>query len=91
MERKKYEWKQEVLTPKSKRWNTFVTKLEGKEGCNFTGKGKNIKWTCDATKKRPLARKILSKIRGVNIPATLRYFTLHGGHCDCEILFNVDK
>jgi len=25
----------------------------------------------------------------VDIDASLKFFEMHGGHCDCEILFNV--
>lgn len=80
-----------VLTPKSNRWNAFTERLNGKDGCNFKGIGKDITWTCDNSRKRPLARKILEKMGNINIPATMRYFSRHGGYCDCEILFNVDK
>jgi Protein of unknown function (DUF2695) len=37
------------------------------------------------------AKKVLAEMGDVDIPASLEYFENHGGYCDCEILFNVDR
>jgi hypothetical protein len=84
----------EVMTPENERWRDFVEKLGGKEGCNFEEKTKgypnSVTWNCSSKPDRPLAKAILEKMGNVDIPETMKYFHEHGGHCDCEILFNVD-
>ena len=79
----------EVMTPDNARWDEFVVRLEGPEGCNFhkDDEGDTL-WTCKAKIERPLARKLLEKM-GMDIEESLNYFNDHGGYCDCEILFNV--
>lgn len=78
------------------RWNEFVERLEGPEGCNFhesvPGDVSSVQWTCAGGNDKALATKIL---KGMNfsardISASLKFFDEHGGHCDCEILFNVN-
>ena len=67
----------------------FLKRLEGKEGCNFQGKGKNMTWKCDS-KTHTLSRKILTnmKISEEEQNTFLKECESHGGYCDCEILFN---
>jgi hypothetical protein len=83
----------EILTPEHERWVEFTERLEGPEGCNFQenpewpGTGM---WQCDASEDRPKARAILERMGGFDIEATLDFFSEYGGHCDCEILFNVE-
>jgi len=74
------------MTTENERWNEFVTRLAGEEGCNFTEDGK---WQCSGKSERPFATNILEKMGNIDIPATMEYFEEHGGFCDCEILFNV--
>ena len=82
----------EVLTVDSARWEEFSTRLDGPEGCNFHKDEKGeIRWKCKAGTNQSLARAILEKMGGIDVDATLAYCTEHGGHCDCEILFNVDR
>ena len=80
-----------IMTTKNERWDEFTEKLEGKDGCDFTGEGKNIKWNCNGDESRPIARKILEEMGDIDIEKTMKYFDEHGGHCDCEILFNVNR
>lgn len=75
----------EIMNKENPRWKEFCTRLEGKEGCNFT---KDF-WQCDGERNRPLATAIMQKIGNVDIEASKEYFDNHGGYCDCEILFNV--
>lgn len=72
------------------RMKLFFSKLEGKDGCNFRRVSGKTAWTCDATAKRPLAHKILRamKVPAGSIKEIMGVATKHGGHCDCEILFN---
>lgn len=34
-------------------------------------------------------REILALFPNVNIEASIAHFKEHGGHCDCEVMFNV--
>ena len=83
-----------IMNKKNPRWDEFLCRLDGKEGCNFRKiKGKDgLTWTCDSKDRgRPLATKIL-KAMGLTdkeIKGSMKYFDDNGGHCDCEILFNV--
>ena len=78
-----------ILTKEHKRWKEFITRLEGKDGCNFRKVEGKTKWDCDSSEERPLARKILSSMGGIDIEETMKYFKAKGGLCDCEIVFNV--
>jgi len=79
------------MTPDHPRWNEFLNRLEGIEGCNFErdSDGKWI-WNCDATTDRPLATTILKRMSvDIDIEETLAFFDEHSGFCDCEIVLNV--
>lgn len=82
----------------------FFERLEGPEGCDFKaekiekgerrkGDHKAIKWKCAGRNDKSLSEKILDSM-GVD-PITKRDFLswCHrmGGHCDCEIIFNVKE
>jgi hypothetical protein len=76
---------------KNKQIKELLTRLEGPEGCNFRyEKGKGV-WNC--RQDFYYARKILRKME---IPkeerdALIKECKEHGGHCDCEILFNAEE
>ena len=76
-----------ILTPDHPRWNEFAERLEGPEGCAFT---ETPSWRCYGGHDKHFAKAILESMRGIDVEGTLRYFDEHGGHCDCEILFNID-
>lgn len=78
-----------VMTPKHRRWQEFVLRMEGPDGCDFQEVDGQYVWTCDATAARPAARRLLEAM-GFDVEASLAYFSEHGGHCDCEILYNVE-
>ena len=82
-----------MLTPTHPRWREFTQRLGGPEGCNFREEAGQMKWKCGGRHDQSLARKILGRMGFLDgeIEDTLEYFTDHGGHCDCEILFNVDS
>ena len=78
------------MEPGHLRWEEFERRLEGPEGCNFR-KDENgeIIWDCDDwTHEKPKTRAILSAM-GMDVEGSLAYFDEEGGHCDCEVLFNV--
>jgi hypothetical protein len=87
--------KLEIMSPKNKKWNQFCKRLDGKEGCNFrstTGDVSGVVWNCKGGEDKTFAKKILKKYYPeIDIKETFKYFDEHGGHCDCEILFNVDN
>lgn len=87
--------KLEIMTPDNKRWQEFIEKLEGPEGCNFKEKVKgypqSITWQCSSKKDRHFTTSILNKMGNIDVKKSLKYFDKHGGNCDCEILFNVDR
>ncbi len=74
------------MTPNHPEWEEFMDRLSGEEGCNFTEEG----WTCYGGHDKRFATAILQSMQGVDVEASLLYFEDHGGHCDCEIVFNVD-
>lgn len=85
---------QEVMTPAHPKWDEFLLRLRGPEGCNFRYKGKGKKstdiiWTCDGTANLPLTRALLAQYPGVDVEESIAYYKAHGGHCDCEVVFNV--
>ena len=79
----------EVMTPKHPRWVEFCNRLAGPEGCDFKKKPDgDATWTCAGGNDKTFATKIL-KAMNMDVAASLAHFDEHGGHCDCEILFNV--
>jgi hypothetical protein len=79
-----------IMTPDHLRWDEFCNRLAGPEGCNFHDET----WTCDSRDhSKPFCRKILEDMGFADqeIAATLEFFDEHGGYCDCEVLFNVDR
>lgn len=84
------------MTKKHPRWNEFLERLEGPEGCDFKlvgppGRG-DTTWTCDGGRDKSKAQAILADMGFTweEIEESCEYFDNHGGHCDCEILFNVN-
>jgi hypothetical protein len=79
------------LTPAHHSWPRFYDLLTGPEGCNFRqdGNGKTT-WTCYGGWDKRFAWTILTKyFPGLDPFMTMDSFERRGGHCDCEILFNV--
>lgn len=72
----------------------YLRMLEGPKGCNFHRgyKGQPI-WKCKGGTDKSLSRKILKKlgVSDVDIAKVHSFATMHGGHCDCEIIFNAKK
>jgi hypothetical protein len=80
--------------PDHPRWNEFAEALAQKMEWFHDGRT----WLCDGdgsgasdpAKVHRHAKHVMAQMGGVDIPASLAYFGEHGGHCDCEILWNVD-
>jgi len=82
--------KNEIMNPHHFDWYKFIDKLVGPEGCNFRDGEKGTTWNCKGGHDKSLSRKILLKYwKGVSLLKTFAYFDDHGGHCDCEVVFNV--
>ena len=79
-----------TMTVSKPQWREFCRRLGGPEGCNFqkSAAGK-LTWKCDS-KGLPIATGILNKMC-FDIESSLAYFRKHGGFCDCEVLFNVER
>jgi len=81
----------EVMTPENPRWSKFIELLEGPEGCNFKkDKKRAYTWKCKGGTDKSYAIAILKEMGNIDIDASVEYFDEHGGHCDCEIVFNVN-
>jgi hypothetical protein len=80
----------EVLKPGSRRWEEFVTVLRKviyERSCdNDLGLNPGAPELV-----RSGAKAIMEAMGDVDINASLTHFDGHGGFCDCEILWNVDK
>lgn len=89
--------RQTFMNPSHPRWREFCERLEGPDGCNFRektpGDPDSITWTCGGGMDKTFAAAILKKMgfSELAIEASLAYFEAYGGHCDCEILFNVES
>jgi len=82
----------EIMNPEHPRWDEFCERLEGPEGCDFKKDelGK-VSWRCFGRYDKRYAKKIMREMKGIDIAKTVEYFNQLGGHCDCEILFNVNR
>lgn len=76
-----------IMTPAHPRWLDFVDALGGPEGCDF----KKMTWRCNSARAvmpHEYSIKLLQRF-GARVTRSLVYFEEHGGHCDCEVCFNV--
>jgi len=81
------------MTVSKPQWQEFVRRLEGPKGCNFRLREKGssaIIWDCSSSHHFELASPILRSM-GFDVEKSIAYFRKHGGFCDCEILFNVER
>lgn len=82
----------DAMLPEHPRWDEFLDRLEGPEGCDFKeDENGEVTWTCGGRFDKSHAHRIL-KGMGLDdaaIEESFAYYTANGGHCDCEILFNV--
>lgn len=76
----------QIMNPLHPRWTEFMDKLCGPTACNFS----ETAWICNNSTECTFARIILSTFDNIDVDEFIRYFHMHGGHCDCEIVFNVE-
>lgn len=77
----------EIVKPDSPRWEEFIDRLAGPEACDFK---EDDTWKCKGGHNRDMAKRILEDMGDVDLIETMSYFSANGGHCDCEIVFNVE-
>jgi len=84
----------EIMNTDHELWNEFAARLEGPGGCNFRREDKNdpnsLTWKCAGGMNKDFAIAILKTMPNIDIERSVAFFDEHGGHCDCEILFNVE-
>jgi hypothetical protein len=86
----------ELMSLSHPRWEEFVERLSGQEGCNFRerrpGDPSSLEWDCRGGWDQGAAYAILCSMGLTHAAAiaSLEFFAANGGHCDCEIIFNVD-
>jgi len=76
------------ILPRHPRWEEFLDRLRGPEGCNF-----KTTWTCFGGTDKRFSRRILADM-GLSehaIETSLAYFEDQGGYCDCEVVMNLDS
>jgi hypothetical protein len=85
-----------VMMPTHPRWQEFLKRLDGPEGCNFRTKGRRETWRCAGAESADsylFSRQIMIAmgLTAGEVTASLKYFRKHGGYCDCEVVFNVGR
>lgn len=84
-----------VMTPDHPRWVEFYDRLAGPEGCDFRDEDGRTTWQCAGGRDQTFARAILERMsvetpdEPLDVAGSLTFFSMRGGHCDCEIIFNV--
>jgi hypothetical protein len=78
-----------VLTPDSPRWNEFAEGLFAMiDHYNCDGDGDGDSKPENVHRHSKL---VMGQMGNVDVDGSLEYFHEHGGHCDCEVLLNVDR
>jgi hypothetical protein len=79
-----------IMNAEHPRFKEFINLLSGPQGCDFK-EGDGYSWTCSNTTDCPLSRRILGDMgfSEDEITASVQFFHKNGGHCDCEVVFNV--
>ena len=80
----------QIMSPLHFRWQEFCARLEGPDGCDFKkDENGDFTWKCGGGMDKSKAIAIMESMGNIDIEKSCAYFDAHGGHCDCEILFNV--
>ena len=86
--------KMNVMRTTHPRWEAFLARLDGPEGCNFRVEDGRETWTCaggESVDSHIFSRQIMVAmgLTDDEVTASLKYFREHGGFCDCEVVWNV--
>jgi hypothetical protein len=77
----------EPILPRHPRWDEFIERLAGPEGCDF----QNDQWTCSG--ELELTKRILREmgLEESSIDVSASYFKDHSAYCDCEVVINIGR
>lgn len=94
MSRQRHPKKPVIMTPAHPLWELFYNTLAGPGYCDF--QENPLTWKCKGGNDKTFSSKILEDLKAKKIPnldvqGSLDYFSEHGGHCDCEVIFNVAR
>lgn len=80
-----------VMTPWNPRWPEFFDELVGSDWDKREAvRCKGVLMLADGTfNKESLAIKILEDMN-MDLKASVAFWVSHGGHCDCEVIYNVE-
>lgn len=85
------------MDPQHPRWEEFLGRLQGPEGCNFRivqGANKQrLTWDCSHFTDYPLCARILANM-GLSASEVLESFVFFhswGAYCDCKVPWRVRK
>jgi hypothetical protein len=74
-----------IMAPSHRRWDEFVVRLESALTANHEGDG----WGCDHDLALSALVLAVMRVDDDDVHATLDFFKSQGGHCDCEVMFNI--
>jgi hypothetical protein len=78
------------MTMDHPRWAEFLDRLDGPEGVDAQESDAGFRFCCHHDHR--FARRILARmgLDRAEVAASVEWFELHGGFCDCEVLLNVE-
>ena len=78
-----------LMTAEHPLWTHFCARLGGPKGVAWhVDEGGQHRWKCDGD--HAAAFEILNAMAGIDVDRSLEWMSEHDGHCDCEILLNID-
>ena len=75
------------IIPGHPRWEEFLDRLCGSAACDFRAE----RWTCFGDTRFSRAILLSMGLSEAAVERTLAIYRRRGGHCDCEVVFNVSR
>ena len=77
----------EPILPRHPRWDEFIERLAGPDGCDF----QKDEWICSG--ELEMTRRILREmgLEDASIDVSTSYFKDHSAYCDCEVVINIGR
>lgn len=73
-------------------WEDLFVRLEGPDGCNFREGPNGDTWDCKGGTDLTFTKAILGEmVDEAERDRVLSVIDVFGGHCDCEVVFNVQE
>lgn len=74
-------------------WEFFFDTLSGPYGCNFKDGPNGMTWVCKGGSDLTFTKEILEEMLDDEVERAriLSVIDVFGGHCDCEVVFNVQE